>query len=220
MPRLPGAGAPLALNKRITIPDGEGGSTRLTASQAIIRHIEQTGLRPTLCSNIGQVSRDQISRWINDAKRHAERHERGQHLTENERTILRFAQDCTAAKERWITRQLDTHASISAGGLTTAEVVETVDPTQQGPDGRPLVVSRRVKTTRLLPDARAIEWELARLAKDEGFAERTEVTGADGGPVETESREDREARLEAELTAFQQGVAAAEAEAARSNGSS
>jgi hypothetical protein len=220
MPRLPGAGAPLALNKRITIPDGEGGSIRTTTSQAIIRHIETTGLRPTLCSAAGQVTREQIVKWINDANRYTQRAERGQHLTENERTILRFATDCHAAKERWITRQLDTHRSIAAGGLTTAEVVETVDPTQQGPDGRPLVVSRRVKTTRLLPDARAIEWELARLAKDEGFAERTEVTGADGGPVETESREDREARLEAELTAFQQGVAAAEAEAARSNGSS
>lgn len=205
MPRLPGAGAPLALNKRITQPTPDGGSRRLTVAQAIIEHIEQTGVRPTLAAHTGQVTREQVARWLTKASHLAERADRHQHLTHNEQTILRFAHNCAAAKARWIAARLDIHRQIAAGGLTTAEVIETVDPSQRDERGQPVVVSRRVRTQRALPDPRAIEWELARLAREEGFADRVEVTGVDGGPVETESREDREARLEHELTAYLQG---------------
>lgn len=217
---MPGGetGAPLALNKRVTIPTADGGSQRVTVREAITRQVEATGLRPTLCAHAGQVTREQVSRWLVNASRYAERAERGHHLTHNEQTILRFAHEAAAAKERWIARQLDTHRQIAAGGLTTAEVVETVDPTHLDQQGRPVVVARRVRSQRTLPDARAIEWELARLAKDEGFAERTELTGVDGAAIEVESREDREERLERELLAYQQGLADAQPETATRNG--
>ena len=209
------AGAPLALTKRIIVPTGDGGSKRVTVAQAIVDHVEVTGLRPTLCAHAGHVTREQVSRWLVAASRYAERADRGKSLTANEQTILRFANDCAAAKARWISDRLETHRQIAAGGLTTAEVVETVDPTERDEDGRPKIIARRVKTQRLLPDARAIEWELARLAKEEGFADRVEVTGADGGPIETESREEREERIEQELLAYQQGLADASKEASR-----
>lgn len=202
----PATGAPLALNKRITLPTPDGGSRRITVLQAIVEQVEQTGVRPTLAAHAGNVTREQVNRWLTQAARYAERAERGHHLTHNEQTILRFTHECHAAKERWIAARLDVHRQIAAGGLTVAEVIETVDPTQRDADGNPTVVNRRIRTSRTLPDPRAIEWELARLGKEEGFAERTEVTGGDGGPIEVESREEREERIERELLAYQQGL--------------
>jgi hypothetical protein len=214
----PATGAPLALNKRIVVPTADGGSRRTTVLQAIVDHVEQTGVRPTLAAHAGNMTREQVARWLTAAARYAERAERGHHLTHNEQTILRFAHQCAAAKERWIASRLETHRQIAAGGLTLAEVVETVDPTQRDENGQPLVLHRRVRTSRTLPDPRAIEWELTRLGKEEGFAERTEVTGAEGGPIEVESREDREARIERELLAYQQGLIDADAPQPSVNG--
>lgn len=197
----------LGLNRRIIVPDGEGGSTRMYVSEAIIREVRATGMRPGLCAHAGRTNQWRVNYWIREGAKLAQRVERGELLDEGERVLARFVYDLENAKSEWIAEQVRLHSSIAGGGLTTAEVIEQVDPSQPDAQGRPTVVNRRVKTTRLLPDARAIEWGLERLARDEGFAPRTEVTGVDGGPIEIESREDRESRLIAELRAFKDGAA-------------
>lgn len=221
-------GRPSKLASRITIPeirDTAGAiiapERSVTAADRICELMEARGTRAELCAREIGLERLTVDTWLRKGARAEEKHGKAQTLTPEERSYLDFLMNTRAAHQRWIHARLEMHGQIAAGGLVIGEITETVDPTRTTEDGKPVVLERKVKQRKALPDTKAIEWELERLAHDENdarmFQPRVEVTGADGGPIETESREERETRLAAELRAYQQGLAdqaAREAEAA------
>lgn len=212
-------GRPRTLARLIDVPtDIEGTAERMTIAEAIHREIEATGLQPQIaCQKFGVV-RELCWNWIKEANDVRAKQTKGHYLTATDLQVLRFHDGCLAAKARWIAERLRIHQTIAAGGALVTEIVEEVSPSQPELDAagqpvldaagrpRPLVLKRRVKQSRTLPDVRALEWELATLAKKEGFAPRVEVTGDEGGPVVVESIVDRALRLDAEIEAYTQGL--------------
>lgn len=188
-------GHPTKLTHRISAPTDENPLRTVTVGEYICEMIATTGRRPGACAAAAGVSRRACDQWLVDAKSAEVRQQEGKLLYPQERLVLDFLLKVRLAQSRWVAERIETHKQIASGGLTTVEVIEKTDPTETvtNDDGErvPKVLERRVKTTRLLPDARAIEWELKMLAGDE-FAERLELTGADGGPIRTE-----DARVEA-----------------------
>lgn len=215
-PRRP-RGRPSKLASRITIPeirDAAGAvisaERSITAADRICELMEARGTRAELCAREIGLERKTIETWLRHGARAEDKREKHQPLSPEERAYLDFLLNTRAAHQRWIHARLEMHGQIAAGGLVIGEITETVDPTRTTDDGKPVILERKVKQRKALPDTKAIEWELERLAHDEDgarmFQPRVELTGADGGPIETESREDREARLAAELRAYQQGL--------------
>jgi hypothetical protein len=211
-------GRPSKLASRITIPEIKDPSgtvsapeRTITCADRIYELMEARGTRAELCAREIGLERKSVESWLRHGSRAEEKRAKSLPLTPQERAYLDFLLNTRAAHQRWIHSRLEVHGQIAAGGLVIGEITETVDPTRTTEDGKPVVLERKVKQRKALPDTKAIEWELERLARDEEgdrmFSPRVEVTGADGGPIETESREDREERLASELRAYQQGLA-------------
>lgn len=216
---LPGRPTRLKEQSLITTPEG----APLTYEHAIYQTMQATGLAATRCAEIVGLPRDTVSMWLNNGRRHHEAQEKGAALLVHEHRLAVFFRETKSAHARWIAAQSEILTKIGEGGLITSEVTETVDPTKTGTDGKPVVTERRVKSSRTLPDARVVQWQLERLAKDE-FSPRVEVTGADGGPVSFDSTGAAARELSDQVDAYVQGIEdtkarAAEQAAAASNGS-
>lgn len=202
-------------------PTEEQPDRTLTVEAYICELMEATGRRAALCAAEAGVSRRTVEMWLSAGAKAETKDAQGKLLYPDERRLLGFLRNTRAAHARWTAENLRLHRQIAAGGLTIAEVIQEVDATRKAdgtpvrdgePNPRPFVVKTRTKSTRLLPDKRALEWELERLALDDDgnrlFAPRVEVTGAEGGPVETiDVDQAAAAKLIAEFDAFAQGVA-------------
>lgn len=209
-------GRPLKLASLVDAPTPEQPARRLTVAAFICETMEQTGLRAELCARAAGLGRRTIEMWMADGAKAETKRNQGRSLTPNEQRLYDFLRSTRAAHAAWIAEMLEVHRSIAAGGLTMSKVIQEVDPTQQvaQADGTmgPKVLKRRSETSRTLPEAKALEWELERLARDEEgnriFAPRVEVTGVDGGPVLTDDKDARADALARELEAFQRGAEA------------
>lgn len=219
-------GRPCKLHHRIAAPTDEDASRVITIAEFIPEQMAANGRSAVAQADLAGLDRVTIQAWIRKGAAAEVRKGQNKLLYPDEVRFLDFLIATRAAHSRWAATQLATHHSIANGGLSTVEVTEKVNPLVlvAGADGqeRPQVIERRVKTTRLLPDVKALEWELEHLARDE-FPRRIEVTGKDGGPVEVAetSLEDRARSLMAEVDAYELGVADGrerEAEVAKSNG--
>lgn len=211
-------GRPSKLGSRITIPAVYGPDNALleperqtTVGERICELMAATGTRATLCAEAVNCDRKSIATWLSAGSRAEQKQSRGHLLTPPEQRYLDFLLATRASHARWIHDKLALHDQVASGGLVLGKIIEKVDPTRLDESGRPLVLERRVEQARTLPDAAALRWELERLALGEDgeriFAPRLEVTGADGGPIEVESQDERADRMAAELTAYQQGLA-------------
>lgn len=205
-------GRPLRLVSKIAAPTPDDPDRQLTVAELIYERMEQTGTRAELCAIACGCSRVGVQKWLRDGENACTKAAKGHLLTPNEVRLRDFVINTRMAHAKWIQSRLLLHAQIAAGGLVIGKVIEEVDPTDLDEHGKPKVLKRRMESSKALPSAESLRWELERLAKDvDGqriFAPRVEVTGADGGPVEVESREDRAARLASELAAFQSGAEA------------
>ncbi len=228
------AGRPLKLRSLVAVAGPDGERVRKTVQQAICDEMEATGRSPMQCAEAVGVPRDTISQCLNDGRRLADKSLRMPAdwvpLARRDQAVLEFFRAQQAAHSRWIADKVKLHATIARGDLVVSEVVEKVDPTRREDDPtrpgqtRPRVIEQRVTRRRTLPDAKAIEWELERLAREEvldpetgrlvtirPFAPRVEVTGAEGGPIQTEDVTDERARdLLAEIDAYEAGLSDAE----------
>lgn len=203
---------------------------RLTVEAYICELMETTGRRAALCAAEAGVSRRTVEVWLAEGAKAEIKDLHGKLLYPAEVRLLGFLRNTRAAHSRWTAENLRLHHSIAAGGLTIAEVIQEVDPTEEvvRPDGTrgPKILKTRTKSTRLLPDTGALRWELERLALDDDgqrfLSPRVEVTGADGGPIETlDVDQAAAAKLIAEFDAFAVGVEAGrerEAETSTANG--
>lgn len=212
-------------------PSDKDPERTLTVEAYICELMETTGRRAALCAAEAGVSRRTVEMWLAAGSKAETKDQQRKLLYPDERRLLGFLRNTRAAHARWTAENLRLHRQIAAGGLTIAEVIQEVDPTEEvvRPDGTrgPKILKTRTKSTRLLPDKRALEWELERLALDDDghrlFAPRVEVTGAEGGPVETlDVDQAAAAKLIAEFDAFAVGVEAGrerEAETSTVNGS-
>lgn len=210
------AGRPSKLTHKITIPaDGDEPERVVTCAERIYELMEADGFRAELCARDVGTTRKTIESWMAQGARAEEKADKGHLLYPQEQRFLTFLLTTRAMHQRWIRKNMALHASVAKGGLVLGEVTEEVDPTDLDSAGKPKVLKRRVKSSKALPDAQRLEWQLERLATDENgkrfLSPRVEVTGADGGPVTVEDRETREARLAADLLAFQQGADAQKA---------
>lgn len=207
-------GRPLKITTPITAPTEAEPHRRITVADAICEEMEATGLRAELCCRSVGVSRKTIEAWMAEGARACEKHDKGHLLDRNERLRRDFLLNTRLAHARWIKVRLDLHHSIARGELVTGYVIEEIDPTKKEVvDGkeRPLVTKRTVRQSRTLPDVKALEWELERLARDEDgeriLAARLEVTGAEGGPLEVSTDPAARARsIAAEAEAFVRGL--------------
>jgi len=201
------AGRPTRLNQRSGLQRDDG--THISIADAIYQAMETTGLSATRCAETLGLPRSTVNDWLVDGRRAAQAQQRGRPLTTHEERLAAFSTETVAAHARWIKAQQELHHSIAAGGLMLSKVVERVDQTTMVRDEhgveRPKVVERRVETSRTLPDARAIEWELERLARED-FTPRVEVTGAEGGPVRVDTGS-MAGQLAAEIDAYVAGAA-------------
>lgn len=174
---------------------------RKTVLAAICDEMELNGRAATKAGLVVGPPRDTLSMWFNEGKKLAETAARcspgWQPLHRRDQIYLQFYREAEAAHARWVANTLKLHRQMASGEVTIAEVTEQIDPTrtESDPDRpgrtRPVVLARTVKRRPGVPDVRALEFQLRMLARDE-FAERVELTGADGEPIavvdETEAR--------------------------------
>lgn len=227
MPRK--MGRPTKLRQLIAAPTDDNPTRKIRIGDYVCELMTIHGTSAVTCAEHAGVARNTIKHWLRLGADAEQRDLKGRPLTPDDVLHRDFLIATRAAHAKWIHDRTMTHAQMATGGLTVTEVVQEVDPTQQVDDPerpgrkRPLVLKSRTKTRRMLPDAKAIEWELERLALDEDgnrmFAARVEVTGADGGPVQLEDKDARAAALAAELAAFQAGAESARELEAERNGS-
>lgn len=219
---MPRTGRPTKLTSTVAVPGiGDEPERAVTCADRICELIEQHGMRAELCARDVGVDRKTVESWMAQGARAAEKHAKGELLSIMETRFRDFLLNTRAAHSRWTHRHLALLDDIAAGGLVIGKVIEKVDPTRKAdgskvaegePNPRPYVIERRMESAKALPDAKALQWLLERQARDDDgqriFAPRVEVTGADGGPVEVESREARAERLASELASFQAGAEA------------
>lgn len=205
-------------------PDGP----KLSFADAIYQSMRTSGLSAPRCAQIVGLPRQTVSLWLMEGRKASERQARGAHLTVAEERHADFFNGTGQAHAEWIRDQQELHHSVAAGGITVTETEVEVDPTEMVRDvehgrvvERPKILKRRIRSKTTLPDARAIEWELERLARSgdperhrdgvavDDYATRVEITGADGGPIEVGSLSDEASRLAAEAEAFVAGAAEA-----------
>lgn len=209
-------GRPSKLGSHVTIPATNDEPERtISCAERICELMEAHGMRAELCARDVGVSRKTIESWMALGANAEDKRNQGHLLYPQEQRFLDFLLNTRAAHSRWTHRHLATLASIAEGGLIIGKIVEKVDPTQLDPQGRPLVIERKVEQAKALPDAKALTWLLERQARDDDgvriFAQRLEVTGADGGPIEVDDRQARIDALNAEADAFLAGADAAAA---------
>lgn len=240
MPR----GRPLKLRSMMEVVDGDGRRTRKTVAQAIYDEMEATGRSAMQCAEAIGIPRDTISQCLNDGRKLAERAARMPEdwvpFDRRDQTVLDFFRGQQAAHSRWVAMRVRIHNKWAAGEQVVGETVDEIDPNNtvvdpQTGQRRPVVLKSRASHRRTQPDLRAIEWELATMAREEvidqetgrlvtvrPFSPRVEVTGAEGGPIQTEGASDDRARdLLAAIDAYEAGMSDAtdrRDEVERSNG--
>lgn len=105
-------------------------------------------------------------------------------LVKAQREFWQASQKAMAGTEALYLRRI---AEAAMGGATFTEVRRVVEHVK-GPDGK--VEARVTSETRternLMPDWKAASWILSRGRAKQRWAERTEVSGPDGGPVESQ----------------------------------
>lgn len=128
-------------------------------------------------------------------------------LSDFERKCAEFSDAVAEAEGRYESSSNLTLERLARGGIPqTTETVERgpapVNPATGGPtydsEGREVlgpILKSSTRSTSTLPDAQVIEWRLTRRFRQR-YAERLEVTGADGGPVALSQSEKASAVLE------------------------
>lgn len=176
---MPG-GRPDTLTTLVDLPPPQPGQAarRTTVGDAICAEVERLGCSAGMAARRcpARISAQAVYKWINEGRDAAAKAEAGQKLTKAEQRLAAFVDSFDRANASYLARQLALHEQIAEGTLTTAEVVEEVDPTQivdraDLPEGRgPKVLKRRVKTTRMLPNAEAIRWNIERKSRGDDKA--------------------------------------------------
>lgn len=232
-------GRPTKLHHRIEVRDpGVDTPKQTTVAERIHELVARTGCTPSLAGREAGVSAEAVWQWIRKGREHRIELERGKPLYAHELALVDFVQGLDTARGVYLRDQLELHEQLARGGLVVQEITQEVDPTDlvRGADGveRPKVLKSKTKSTRLLPDAKALQWNIERksraikdpqsgedVAPDEGLGSRVEVTGEGGGPVEVDDKRERARQMLAEIEAFKKGAhegAEREAEKATTNG--
>lgn len=240
---MPRTGRPLRLGSHVTSPQhgqpGEPGyrpERTLTVAERIYELMGDNGTRAELCGVDAGVDRRTVVAWMTAGARAEEKRFKGHLLTPKEQHVYDFLLNTRAAHARWVHRNITVLSQLAAGGLVVGKIVEEVDPSLPEIDPlsgqpvldrdgkpRPKVIKRRIEQQRQAPSESSLRWLLERLARDEDgqrmFAQRVEVTGADGAPLAgDEDRTAREDRLAAELLAYAEGYNARQAEESSTGG--
>lgn len=232
-------GRPTKLHHRIEVKDAGSEAQVVTVGERIVDLVARYGMTPSLAGREAGVTADAVWKWIRAGREHMQERDRGKPLYAEELALIDFVSNLDQARAVYLRDQLDLHEQIARGGLVIQEVVREVDPTELVPDPAdptgekrmPKVLKSRTKSTRLLPDLKALQWNIERKSRqladpvtgeidtpDEGLGSRVEVTGADGGPVEVDDKRERAKSMLREIEALKAGAATAEQLHAERNG--
>lgn len=217
-------GRPTKLHHRVEVKDPGVDTPRIsTVADRIIELVRRTGMTPSLAGRAAGVSAEAVWSWIRKGREHRVELERGKPMYAHELALVDFVQGVDEARGAYLAEQLDLHEQIARGGLVIQEITQEVDPTIEvtradGTKG-PKVLKSKTKSTRLLPDVKALQWNIERKSRavadplggeivtpDEGLGARVEVTGEGGGPVEVDDKRERARQMLAEIEAFKRGA--------------
>lgn len=201
-------GRPSTINQRIgERPDG----TPITIADRIVEHVRTVGAEIGVAASAAGIPRSTVYEWMRVATRARARTERPGHdkLTIHETRCLDLSRRVEEAEAEWHMRQLVT--------LERSQQPQTRTITTEKLNDKGEVIERQVRTEVVPGDTDAAKWRLQRKYRDL-YADRVEVTGADGSPLVPEQAE-RARDLAAALAAYQVGVDdGAEVERGKVNG--
>lgn len=166
-------GRPSTINQRIgERPDG----TPITVADQIVDHVRAVGAEVAVAAAVVGVHRDTVYDWLKIGARARARINRpgSERLTVHETRCLDFSDRYIAAEAEWHMRQLVT-LERSQQPQTRTITTEKLDPAGN-------VIERTVRTEIVPGDTDAAKWRLQRKHRDL-YADRVEVTGADGSPL-------------------------------------
>lgn len=178
-----GRGQPPKIDQIIQIDDD---GAEHTAAAVIVATMRQDGYLESAAAYAG-CAPSTVRGWLALGATARIATDHGQTITDHDQNCLDFLEAVKAAKELWFHDQLALHQIIAAGGVIT----ETVTVTKT--DSYTKTTTQRSTT---LPDARALEWRMKHVFPAR-FAERMELTGAGGGPIELSHEEHVKALLSA-----------------------
>lgn len=194
-------GRPSDINKIIGHRDVNGTQVPVTVAEQIIAAIRAGNYIEGAAAAAG-ITKQTVYEWRHVAARTRIAGTPDADLTDHQRRCITFSDAVDEAEGIWEVNANRTLERIARGGIE--QEVVTVKT-----DHRGNVVERTTRTTSTLPDARVIEWRLKRRFRDR-YAERVEVTGADGDPLGVELSMDERAASLVELAARVRGADAPE----------
>jgi len=171
------AGRPSDIDKIIRTVDGRD----ITVADRIVASIE-AGAPVRIAAREAGTTTETYAEWRRVAAAALIRcggNDNDRSITAHERRCIAFSDQVDEARARWAINQNRILERDAREGRTKTKTVEELDP-RTGE-----VVSRTTTTEVLPPDAASIRWRLGINFPDEyAPADRVEVSGADGGPVE------------------------------------
>lgn len=186
--RRPGAGRPpINLHAVIaSVPDGAGGTRDVTRLDRVREVYRVCGFDKDAAARCG-VGVDTYRGWLRDGTRlraelAAGTKTRGR-LRKADLQLVELAETVEQAETEGRLTMLALTEQLSRGGI---EQVEETTKELATPTGN-VVLERRRKTTRTLPDGAMIRWRLERRFPEDFGTRRVEVTGAGGGPLQIET---------------------------------
>lgn len=176
-------GRPSAIDRVLYVDDKTG--AQVTVGDHIIRAVRAGCYMEDAAASAG-VEKSNAYRWQKEGARVNAKLIAGARRGEFTRTQLRYADFSTAlirADGEATVEDVGLSQQIARGGLL--KVTETTKTTKDGN------VETTRRTEQIPADGAMVRWRLAQRRKDTWGADRIEVTGPDGGPVELSIAEKR-----------------------------
>lgn len=193
---MPG-GRPSPIDKVIGHRDVDGQQIEVTVFDRIVASVRVCAPLYEAADAAG-VGRDTVAGWIKLAGKLELQH-RGSlenvELTHHERRCIEFSQAVREARAQWVIDANTLHERIARGGIPQEVTTEERDEAGK-------LLKRTVRRTTTSPDPRTLEWRFKYLRPDL-YADRLELTGAGGGPIEM-SQEDKASALTELVRSYRQ----------------
>lgn len=170
---MPG-GRPSPIDKTIGHRDVDGTPVPVTVFDRIVSALRAGNYIEGAAASAG-MSKQAVYDWMKLGARTRLANTPDKDRTTHERRCVEFLDAVAEAEAAWEAQANTTLEQLSRGGIPVETVTVKVD-------GKGKVIERTTKTTATLPDAATIKWRLKRRFRDR-YAERIEVTGAEGEPL-------------------------------------
>lgn len=170
---MPG-GRPSAIDRVVAHVQGRP----VTAAQQIVQAVAAGNYMETAAAAAG-VHKDTLYEWL---KVGAAAHSKQGRLSHHEQACAEFSDAVAEALAQSEATDVTRLAQLAQGGLVVETVTERMNVIQ-GQNGEQIqVVERTVKSETLAPSLAAVTWRLERRF-GKRWGRKTEVTGAEGGPI-------------------------------------